>query len=425
MLRRKIARFARRSGLRAPLPAAPAVAAAPAAAAGEVREYAVPLARSTAPFHLVLKLSIPELPDTMRQSVYGEQAGRTVVALSPSVAAESNDLGVTWATYPVALDLPPRACFTTARGTKLVCTHAAKTAPHGALLYRFDSEWRAAAPAFTVGSPWHGSASIGEARGTIMFAEYPDNAAKYRDDTAPVLPARVWRSRDDGLTWAAVMTVGPDLIRHLHTLAAEPGTPGRWWLTSGDRSSEVFVWRSDDDGDTWSDVTEAAPDVPLHPQYRKHARAVQRMTDLAFHDGHMIWGSDDWLGLNVANADDRPAAGSRIFRAPTDGPWKVEELGYCGKPVRSMVDVGRAFLFTTEAKHLDRGGRPDVFAVFKDDLRKVHHLGQIDNYGTAGTGFTYSFASRAAVDGVFFSHRSTNDVFRSETRMLKWELVLS
>jgi hypothetical protein len=434
-LRRGIARFARRNGLRRPpvaelalstsIPPSGATAmprlvrAVASPPVRPSREYATPLARTAVPFQVTLRLSIPDFPQAMPGTVYGEQTGRTVIALSPGAVAESHDLGASWTMHRVKIPLP-RACFTTRSGTHLVCSHAAKDGS-GAALYRFDAQWRQQGVPVALGAPWHGSASIGESGGTILFAEYPDNAGKYHADPQGVLPARVWRSRDDGASWQAIKTVSADQIRHLHTLVPEPGVPGRWWMSSGDRDSEVFVWRSDDDGESWIDVTEAAPDVPLHPQYRRYARAVQRMTDLVFHDGWMIWGADDWLGLNAQNGDERPAPGSRIFRAPTDGPWKVEALGYCGKPVRSIVDVGPAFLFTTEAKHIDRGGRPDVFLLFKDDLSKVHHLAQIDHYGK-GTGFTYSLAARAAVDGVFFSHRASKDVVPSDTRILRWEL---
>jgi hypothetical protein len=416
---RMIARLARRGGARAPDAPPASQATAP------VREYAVPLARTAAPFHVVLRLSIPEFPASMRQTVYGEQAGRSVVALSPAQIAHSSDLGQTWSFHSAIFDPSPRACFTTSRGTHLVCTNPARPEPFPAKLYRFGADWKRQGPPLPIPAPWHGSASIGEARGTIMFAEYPDNAAKYRDDGGTVLPARVLRSRDDGVSWQVVKTVGSDVIRHLHTLVPEPAVPGRWWLTSGDRSGEVFVWRSDDDGDSWNDVTEDKPGIALHPSFQHHVRAVQRMTDLVFHDGWMIWGADDWLGYKPENADERPAAGSRILRARTDRAWKVETIGFCGKPVRNIVDVGPAFLLTTEAKHVDRGARPDVFLIFKDDLAKVHHLAQIDNQGRAGTGFTFSLASRAAVDGVFFSHRASSDVFRSDTRMLKWELIFS
>lgn len=451
-VRRSIARFARRTGLRPPLGTVQAAykpatkpasgltpsmmprlsqsrPALPAPPSTFVREYAVPLDRRAEPTHVILRLSIPGFPEAMPQVVYGEHAisaeGNMVIALSPSLAAESHDLGHSWSTHRVAIELPPRGCFTTSLGTRLVCTHTAKTASGGALIYRFDAEWKQTSAPFAVESPWHGSASIGESHGTIMFAEYPDNAAKYRDDAAPVLDARVWRSRDDGVSWSVVKTVPPSLIRHLHTLAPEPGIAGRWWLSSGDRAEEVFVWRSDDDGDSWIDVTEKAPEVPLHRHFTQYARAVQRMTDLVFHDGFMIWGADDWLGYTEKNANDRPAAGSRVYRARTDGPWKVEELGFCGKPVRNIVDVGPAFLLTTEAKYLERGARPDVFLLFKDDLNKVHHIAQIDNYAKGGTGFTYSFASRAASGGTFFSHRGAYDAFRADARILKWELTFT
>jgi hypothetical protein len=40
----------------------------------------------------------------------------------------------------------------------------------------------------------------------------------------------------------------------------------------------------------------------------------------------------------------------------------------------------------------------------------------------SGTGFAYSRASRAAVDGTFFSFRSSRDLIRHATRIFRWRV---
>ncbi|MBC6981688.1 hypothetical protein [Caulobacter sp. 17J80-11] len=435
--RRSLARLSRRLGLRPPLPGAPTAAPLPLAPQiSLVKEYATPVERRGGISRVRLRLSVPTPPADSERVQFAEHAqGRTVVALGAGFALQSDDLGRGWMRHPLPIETEAVGCFTTASGARLVAT-AAQAAPEGdatrAWVHRFGADWRADGDALAVSAPWHGSASIGEKDGVVMFAEYPDNAAKYGrkplESLSPVervvVPARVWRSRDDGRTWENVFTASPETVRHLHTLVPDPAVARRWWLSSGDRSEEVFVWRSDDDGDTWTDVTCPAPEIAVHSSFARRARACQRMTDLVFHDGWMIWGADDWLGnAQRFGTDDRPPVGSRIYRARTEGPFVPEEIGYCGFPVRSVVDVGPAWLFVTEAKSVRLGARPEAHLVFKDETDRVHRLAQIDNYALSGTGFTYSVASRVTTDGVFFTRRATGDAFNSKTCVLRWEIA--
>lgn len=450
-LKRSLARYLRAKGLRPPLPpvvpgapAAPAPRRAPAlphlapkpAETGQVKDYAVPLDRTAWPTRAVLKLSSPQIGPSGKISfaehplTASGEAGREVIAVLDNSVWHSRDLGATWRSHPLAGPLPAELCFTTSTGCRLIASHLiadeGDTATR-AFVQRYTPDWRPDGEPLQVCSTWHGSCSIGEAGGVILFAEYPVNRGKY--DGAEkfslidrlVSNPRVFRSRDDGLTWDVCFQVSSEQIRHLHTVAPDPETPGRWWLTSGDRAAEVFVWRSDDDGDSWTDVTADVLGGPLNRNCRP--RACQRQTDQVFHDGWMIWGSDDWLG-NVGDWDngDDPAVGSRIFKARTTGEWIPQEIGFCGSPVRSIVDVGPAWIFITEAKVRAITWRPDTYLVFKDDLSRVHRFVQIDNWAETSTGFTYSRASRKALDGVFFSFRGVRDVFARGPRLLRWEI---
>jgi hypothetical protein len=357
--------------------------------------------------------------------------GRSLLyAIESDVVRESKDGGRTWKSIPLTHGFPVDRCFTTSTGKHIVCSPT--TAEPGdletaATVQRLSGGWQPNGRPLKIRSHWHGSCSIGEANGVIMFAEYPINRGKY--GTADHLPLsyqlvsdpRVFRSRDDGRTWDVCFEVSAETIRHLHTVCPDPEVPHRWWLTSGDRPPEVFVWVSNDDGDTWTDVTAEAPDRPLHPTATP--RSAQRMTDQVFHEGYMIWGSDDLLGnARAVDSPVPPRVGSRIYRARTEGPWQPEEIGFCGPPIRSIVDVGPAWLFISEAKNPTMTLCPQSYLVFKDELDRVHRFVQLDNWVDAPTGFTYSRSSRRADKGVFFSHRGSRDVFSRGPNLLRWEI---
>ena len=446
-LRKALARFLRRKGLRGPVAQPAPGSAAPSGpprtrtvtrtVETEVKAYAVPLDREAWPTRAVLRLSSPRFGDPAVNAVFSEHpldrdgaASERVIALHDRTAFESRDLGETWT--PSALDSawPVEQSFTTSTGAHIVATQpmaAEGDAETHAVIRRFDAAWQPAGEPLRTRSAWHGSCSIGEKDGVILFAEYPINRGKYGSAEHLPLTDRlvsdpcVYRSRDDGRTWEKVFCAPATQVRHLHTVTPDPHRPHRWWLTSGDRAEEVFVWISDDDGDTWTDITSDRVDGPLHRNCRP--RAAQRLTDQVFHDGWVIWGADDWLGdvRDVGNGE-HPGVGSRIFKARVDGPWLPQEIGYAGPPLRSIVDVGPAFLFISEAKARSVTLRPESFLVFKDDLSRVHRFVQFDNWGENSTGFTYSRASRKARDGVFFSYRGARDVFARSPRFLRWEI---
>ena len=54
------------------------------------------------------------------------------------------------------------------------------------------------------------------------------------------------------------------------------------------------------------------------------------------------------------------------------------------------------------------------------------HLFDLDSFPSEkrAVGFTFSRASRAAKDGVFFSYRSDEDVFHGDHNLLEWRVRL-
>lgn len=451
-LRKDLARFFRRQGLRPALappvagapaeppvrrgPALPYLAAAGGSDPGQVKDYAVPFDRKDFPTRAVLRLSSPKIGPSGKIGFCHHplnadgSPSRTVVAVSETTAYESIDLGETWKATPLDPTDAVEHAFVTSTGHKLVATFPMAKDGDAAtrvVVRRYSPDWKPDGEPLVTHSAWHGSCAIGEADGVILFAEYPVNRGKYGNaDKLPltdqlVSDPRVFRSRDDGRTWDVCFQVSAETVRHLHTVAPDPTRPHRWWLTSGDRAAEVFVWLSDDDGDTWTDITADELATPLHRNCKP--RAAQRLTDQVFHDGWVIWGADDWLGnVGEYGNGEQPPVGSRIFKARADGPWIPQEIGFAGPPIRSIIDVGPAWIFISEAKARSISLRPETFLVFKDELDRVHPFVQLDNWAETSTGFTYSRASRKALDGVFFSFRGMRDVFARGPRLLRWEI---
>lgn len=381
-----------------------------------------------------LTLTVPPVPWSGRMVMFGEhRAGsREVIGLLTGAVIISEDLGQSWR----LIDLPDAAgvqlerCFTTTSGHHLLqsLTRDAEH-PEGrvpARIFRYTSDWRFAGVAQAGDFNWHGRASIGQNGDTIMWAEYPNNKAKYTPgrEHEGVSP-RVWRSRDDGRSWELAFEQPPEAIRHFHTCVADPCVPGQWWVSSGDKTRECRVWVSSDDGDSWRDITNVAPDVPLHPAAVRHAQAVQRYTDIVIGESALIWGADDWLGGHKRIFDPKVGeahrAGARLFRSPRVEPIQPSTIGWIGNPVRSIVDVGPAYIVTTEAKNPELP-EPQVYLLAKNGSDALVELCTVELFNETGTGLTYSRASAAAVDGHFFSYRNSRDLMVSQTRLLHWRI---
>ena len=140
-----------------------------------------------------------------------------------------------------------------------------------------------------------------------------------------------------------------------------------------------------------------------------------------------IWGTDDLLGepsLGDPDVSTERRAGARLFRSPKEQPWKPQSIGYVGDAVRSLIDVGPAYLVATQAKGA-LGYRPRIFLLWKAEPFQLTPLFTVDNFhgDSPGTGFTYSRASRSAKDGVFFTHRRPTDAFPSGAALLRWRIL--
>jgi len=272
-----------------------------------------------------------------------------------------------------------------------------------------------------IGSPWHGCRAIDVSGGTLMFAEYPYERPHRAKDAC-----RVFRSRDRGRSWNIVFEQPPTAIRHFHFLQARPGDPREWWLTSGDLAEEVHIWISRDDGDNWTELA-ITPNQRMVADGVRYPRSLFCLTDLAWFGNEAVWGIDDVLRGN--RGDTR---GAKVLRMAGDPELTKQLVGTARFPIRNIVDVGKYWLFLTQGS-LDPAANPEQRRPAVYLLTKRHrpgspqlvHLFDVDTYSPIPTAFTYSKASRAARNGVFFTARSGTDLFPCGHRLLKWELTFS
>jgi len=270
------------------------------------------------------------------------------------------------------------------------------------------------------GFRWHGCRAVDDARGTLMYAEYPRN--KMVEGKRPS-PARVFRSRDRGRSWQVVFERPGTEIRHFHFLQARRMVPGEWWLTSGDYPHESHIWISRDDGDNWTDLTSALP-PSFELNGTKHDHDVFRLTDLVFSDDEVIWATDDDLVSAIP-------PGASVFRSVVGPALAPRFVGRGRWHFRSIVDLGDYLVLLSQrssksAAKLNAGG-PGVYLMRKhpqSGAEAFAHLFDLDVFPTKEqrVGFTFSRASRAAKNGIFFSYRSDQDVFNGGHRMLEWRV---
>lgn len=266
-------------------------------------------------------------------------------------------------------------------------------------------------------SLWHGCRSVDTADGILMYAEYPYEAAGATPQQRDA--SRVWRSRDGGRSWHVAFEARD--IRHFHFLQARPGHPGEWWLSSGDGQLESRVWVSRDGGDSWRDVT-SAYGTPVAIGEVLYPKTLFRLTDLAWWDDDVIWGTDDFL---YAIKGDVP--GSRMFRSPCADPLLPAVVGRSKWQIRNLVDAGDfLFILTQGCNRADatmQEKMPGVFLMPKNVAEpQLVHLFDVDVHSQVRTGFTYSRASRAMKDGTFFSYRGPTDAFPAGHKLLRWDV---
>lgn len=396
------------------------------------REYSAALPDGLSARRITLRLSVPPLPVSPLFAFsdhVADDSGRmtgTVLAVAVGGFAISRDLGRSWSHVRVKGHGDHRFVHLKSIGGGELLAQASppesegsKTAPMDLLVLDERGEVLAAHKALS--QRWHGCRAVDIAGGTLMFAEYPSNMAV--NGRRPT-DCRVLRSRDRGRSWQTVFEQSGRQIRHFHFLQARPGVTGEWWLSSGDLAHESRIWRSRDDGDSWLDVTAGLPKkIPVGGALFEHG--MFRLTDLNWLGEEIVWATDDVL----ASVD---PPGSGVFRSRIADVLAPQLVGRGKWHIRSIVDIGDFYLFLSQRSNKpnpppeDR--KPGVYLMPKTAAAgapALVHLFDLDTYPSrAKSGFTFSKASRTAVDGTFFTFRSSEDVFPAGHKMLEWNVSL-
>lgn len=364
----------------------------------------------------------------------GEMTKR-VVALYDGIIAISDDLGKSWKIlqYPDLIGERFWNSFNIDDTTTLIQTYGwegpkdSRNESKSAKLYLLGADLNLVEVEFAGSAHWHGSWSIDQLGGTIMFAEYQPNVTHRVPGAGDYPPrnSRIFQSKSGGKKWREVFAVPPTRARHFHTLVADRYSPKTWWATTGDRSSESIIFRTQDDGETWQDLTNRSPQIDCPAGFELSVQSAQRLTALVVTSNELIWGCDDIFGPISAFNDNvgmPKRTGARMYSSSKLGAISPIDRAYCGQPIRSLVDVGAGYLAISESKisHPVTGLSPQVTYVSKRKLSLSTRVCNLPVVRSAPTGFTYSRTSRAHSGGVFFTYRGPDDVFQGQSRILKW-----
>jgi len=392
------------------------------------KEYSAPLPNGFANRKITLRLSVPPLPVrpafVFSEHVMDEQGNmtRTLLATCDGGFNISHDLGKTWQMVFVKghanhLVINIKSIGSSEFLVQMVPpeSRASKILPLDLLVV--DIRGNVLVKHTAHSHRWHGCRSVDLASGTLMFAEYLSNNPE--NGKRPV-DCRVWRSRDRGRSWHTVFGQSGEEIRHFHFLQTRLGYPGEWWLTSGDMPRECHVWVSKDDGDNWTDISTPRRDL-IEIDGQGYERDLFRLTDLFWTDDTVIWGTDDYMGRSVP-------AGARVFRSEIGRRLEPELIGVGKWHFRSIVDIGDYLLFFSQRSKIPGASledhKPGVYLMEKNGAELVHLFNLDSHPSRDGPGFTFSKASRAAVDDIFFTHRSSEDVFPAGHKILEWNVLL-
>lgn len=380
---------------------------------------------------LTLTIAIPPLPprpfvrfdDHVTNA--DDRSGNFVLATMPGGFTISRDLGETWRAVKVKGRDNQRIVHVRALGSGEYLLQAmpvqdpGKTLPLDLLVV--DEDGRVIVEHIAYGPRWHSCRAIDEANGTLMYAEYPSGESKRES-----VSSRVLRSRDRGRSWTVVFERSFKQIRHFHFLQARPGHPGEWWLTSGDQPEESRIWVSKDDGDSWQDYTAGSSRLLIGAA--KYPRSIFRLTDLVWEGDDVLWGTDDVLWQ--AQQDLR---GGHLFRSNVQSmAFAPRDLGRTRWQIRNLVDVGDFYIVLTQGSNFERATeeerKPAALLLPKrapDHGPALFPLLDVEVHTdkpAAGAGFTYSKASRAAVNGTFFTFRAPFHIFPTGHQILRWNI---
>jgi len=185
---------------------------------------------------------------------------------------------------------------------------------------------------------------------------------------------------------------------------------------------------SEDSGESWREITNENLDVSVRAGFEQF---IHRTVVMHPHGDGAIWATDDPVGPidSYLEAKEGFQTRSKLVSAQIFGE-RIEAKVHCdiGMHVRSMVDIGEAFVIFTETSYPEIVRGPQIFIVFKDDLESCHHIADIPNPGGGPNKGTYSRSSIVSNDGVFFTEIAMNtygnDAMKYHCKMLEWRVEI-
>jgi len=374
-----------------------------------------------------IKIKISNIDTIPPKATFGEHildrntldATKKVNVRFKNIVYNSDDLGEIWKLKKINNISEIKNIFTTI-SDKIIISGSDSENPDRHRITVLDRNLNQLNSSISGKFSWHGTYSIDESDGCIMYGEYPPN----KSSDINKFSSTVMRSLDDGFSWEEILKIGHPTIRHFHTCNSIPFIENGWLVTSGDAPKQCKFLLSKDNGDTWGEINDIKQISKLNNDFKN---AIHRTVVMQFHDNELIWATDDIIGpIEMYQEENgKYSVGSKLITSKiTEGSMNIEIICRFGMHVRSMIDIGEGWIFITEAKYLDKVKGPQVFLILKDKIDKPYLLFEIENSTSRITGGTYSRSSIKSYDGVFFTQMGDGMFNQKSARTLKWEVKL-
>lgn len=356
-----------------------------------------------------LKIITPKLPTHTEFLEDTILDGRRVslIAKQGTSIIESHDNGKTFRAHELGKNVA--RCRTIMSGK-----HLAQMGEEPGKIFLYDSNWQLEHEVTAGSSNWLGTWSVDQSSfsGTICWAEYPYSAKE----------VSVWCSKDEGQTWKKSFTIEGSLvanpskhgsIRHFHLVQADSSIPGRWYLSSGDRSGECKMWISDDDARTWSELQNPLleGDSQEIPEVLKSK--VFRFTSIVQDKEFIYWVTDDTF----------KGKGARAIRMSKNEPNKLTVFeGSCGNnEVRNLVRYGKKHALAFSEAKLERE-KATISLIDLDSLSIIHNY-ELVNLRGGKSNFTNSVSSKEFDSSGLCLTFSDNQITYPNPKMIGWRMT--
>ena len=321
-----------------------------------------------------------------------EHKNNNVILVDKNLIIESKDNGYNY--NKILLNIPNifiiDKCFTTNNGNHILCCRIRDKNIKNAI-YVYNRKWELIINK-DINYQWHGSWSIDENNGVIIYSEYMCS-----EDTLNII-----RSSDHGITWCNVFSIpgkhppwdifpndaSLNTIRHFHTCQFDKYTKDTWYASSGDYQNQNKIFRSLDNGKTWQDITPIIRILNSNIIKLHAIPCIFRHTSEIYSEKYIYWVTDDLLHEQK----------SRLVKLDKH-KLELTILAPLGAECnRNLIKINNTYAISiSENKFLDKYAL--IYLVnFKEENTKL-----IDKIECVRkTGFTMSISSKNSVDNIFY-----------------------